>query len=120
MREMLAPTAALMGMGLGNTVALVTDGRFSGVSRGAVIGHVSPEAARGGVLAAVQDGDQIQIDIPGRKLELDLPRTEIEKRLSIWTAPDRSTLLGYLGRYAALVGSAADGAVLKASHPELT
>jgi len=113
MREMLAPTAALMGVGLGESVALVTDGRFSGVSRGAVIGHVSPEAARGGPLAAVQEGDTILIDIPARKLQLDLTQNELDRRLKAWTAPVHPELGGYLARYAALVGSASSGAVLE-------
>jgi len=98
---------------LGESVALVTDGRFSGVSRGAVIGHVSPEAARGGPLAAVQEGDTILIDIPARKLQLDLTQNELDRRLKAWTAPVHPELGGYLARYAALVGSASSGAVLE-------
>jgi dihydroxy-acid dehydratase len=113
MREMLAPTAALMGVGLGESVALVTDGRFSGVSRGAVIGHDSPEAGCGGPLAIVRDGDTIRVDIPARTLVLDLEQTEIDRRLDAWTPPTRPELAGYLARYAALVGSAAGGAVLE-------
>jgi len=113
MREMLAPTAALIGVGLGESVALVTDGRFSGVSRGAVIGHVSPEAACGGPLAVVHEGDIIQVDIPARRLVLDLEQAEIDRRLETWTPRDRPELAGFLARYAALVGSAADGAVLE-------
>ena len=112
MREMLAPTAALVGVGLGETVALVTDGRFSGVSRGAVIGHVSPEAASAGPLAALQDGDMIRINIPERMLDVELSQQEIDDRLQSWQPPDLSDLGGYLKRYAALVGSASEGAVL--------
>ena len=112
MREMLAPTAALVGVGLGETVALVTDGRFSGVSRGAVIGHVSPEAASAGPLAALQDGDVIRINIPERMLDVELSSQEIDDRLQSWQPPDHSELGGYLKRYAALVGSASEGAVL--------
>lgn len=112
MREMLAPTAALVGVGLGETVALVTDGRFSGVSRGAVIGHVSPEAASAGPLAALQDGDMIRINIPERMLDVELSQQEIDDRLQSWQPPHLSDLGGYLKRYAALVGSASEGAVL--------
>jgi dihydroxy-acid dehydratase len=112
MREMLAPTAALMGVGLGESVALVTDGRFSGVSRGAVIGHVSPEAAVGGPLAALKDGDLIKIDLPARKLDVDLSEGELKQRLKSWEPQDKAELGGYLKRYASMVGSAASGAIL--------
>jgi dihydroxy-acid dehydratase len=113
MREMLAPTAALVGTGLGDSVALVTDGRFSGVSRGAVIGHVSPEAAVRGPIAALRDGDQIKIDLPARILEVDISEQEMKDRLQDWNRPDHSELDGYLKRYASMVGSAATGAVLE-------
>ena len=116
MREMLTPTSLLSGMGLDDRVALLTDGRFSGATRGAAIGHISPEAAAGGPLAAVQDGDLIAIDIPGRTLTLEVPEEEIKRRLahlSPWEPRIRS---GYLKRYAETVSSASTGAVLKAQH----
>ncbi len=113
MREMLAPTSALAGYGLDDSVALITDGRFSGASRGAAIGHVSPEAAAGGLMAYVQEGDRIRLDIPNRKLELLVSGAEIEKRKQAgFTAPDRK-LGGYLKRYASFVTSGARGAVFK-------
>ena len=111
MREMLNPTSAIMGMGLGNSVALITDGRFSGATRGACIGHVSPEAASGGVIGIVKDGDIISINIPANKLELKVPDEEISKRMADF-APETKELSGYLKRYAALVSSGAKGAVL--------
>ena len=114
MREMLSPTAAIVGMGLANDVALITDGRFSGGTQGPCIGHISPEAQVGGVIAIVQDGDEIQIDIPARKLELLVSAEEIRKRLSMWRAPEPKEREGYLARYAKMVGSAAKGAVLEA------
>ncbi len=113
MREMLGPTSAIAGVGLDRQVALVTDGRFSGGSRGAAIGHVSPEAADGGPLAIVQEGDEIAIDIPGKRLDLRLPEEEIRRRLAAWKAPQRR-LTGYLKRYARLVQSADTGAVVEA------
>lgn len=112
MREMLNPTSAIMGMGLGSDVALITDGRFSGASRGAAIGHVSPEAAVGGVIGVVQDGDMITVDIPNYSLTLDISDKELERRLSEFT-PKKKELKGYLKRYAALVTSGSQGAVLK-------
>ncbi len=112
MREMLNPTSAIMGMGLGSDVALITDGRFSGASRGAAIGHVSPEAAVGGVIGIVEDGDMISIDIPNYKLELLVDDEEIERRLRGFT-PKKKELKGYLKRYAALVTSGSTGAILK-------
>lgn len=114
MREMLSPTAAIVGMGLANDVALITDGRFSGGTQGPCIGHISPEAQVGGVIAIVQDGDEIVIDIPARKLELNISSEEIKNRLSKWRAPEPKEKEGYLARYAKMVGSAAEGAVLKA------
>jgi dihydroxy-acid dehydratase len=113
MREMLAPTAALMGMGLGESVALVTDGRFSGGTRGPCVGHVSPEAAGGGPIALVKDGDEVVLDIPGRKLELLVDARELEKRRSSWVAPQPKIKTGWLARYARLVTSANTGAVLE-------
>jgi len=113
MREMLAPTSAIAGMGLDTSVALLTDGRFSGGTRGAAIGHISPEAAEGGPLALVREGDKISIDIPGRRLDLKVTAKEMEKRkkaLKPWEPPVRG---GYLGRYARLVTSASTGAAFK-------
>ena len=111
MREMLNPTSAIMGMGLGNSVALITDGRFSGATRGACIGHVSPEAASGGMIGIVKDGDIISINIPENRLELKVSDEEIEKRMASFV-PKTKELSGYLKRYAALVSSGAEGAVL--------
>lgn len=112
MREMLSPTAALAGMGLDGCCALVTDGRFSGVSRGASIGHVSPEAASGGLLAYVEDGDIISIDIPGHRLELMVPDKEIERRKSARCPLPPREVGGYLKRYRSMVTSASRGAIL--------
>ena len=117
MQEMLAPTANIMGRGLGESVALITDGRFSGATRGACIGHVSPEAAAGGPIALVREGDVIAIDIPARKLELDVPEAELAKRRAAWRRPAPKIDYGYLARYASMVTSADTGAVLKT--PEL-
>ena len=113
MREMLNPTSAIVGMGLGSTVALITDGRFSGASRGAAIGHVSPEAAVGGPIALVHDGDIISIDIPKLSIELKVSDEELEKRKKEWKEKEPSITTGYLKRYCALVESGARGAVLK-------
>jgi len=113
MREMLSVTAAIMGMGLGESVALVTDGRFSGGTRGPCIGHVSPEAANGGPIAIVQDGDQISIDIPKRKLDLKVSASEIKQRLNKLKQPEAKVKDGYLARYARIVGQASEGAVFK-------
>ena len=112
MREMLSPTAAIMGMGLGEEVALVTDGRFSGVTRGAAIGHISPEAARGGPLALVEEGDSVHIDIPNRTLTLEVSDEELARRQAAWTPPEPRVKQGYLYRYARMVTSASTGAVL--------
>ncbi len=113
MQEMLAPTANIMGMGLGDKVALITDGRFSGATRGAAIGHISPEAASGGLIALVEEGDVIRIDIPEKKLHLDVSDEEIKRRKANFEKPKRKELKGYLKRYAALVSSADQGAVWK-------
>jgi len=110
MREMLAPTSAIAGMNLSDSVALITDGRFSGGTRGPCIGHVSPEAAEGGPIAIVEEGDIIRIDIPKRRLDLDLSEDEIEKRLRKWKMPEKK-LTGILKRYSMLTSSAAKGAV---------
>jgi dihydroxy-acid dehydratase len=112
MREMLAPTSAIAGTGMDKDVALLTDGRFSGGSRGAAIGHISPEAAEGGPIAAVRNGDQIEIDIPGKRLNLLIPDAELKKRLSQWKPPKKE-LKGYLKRYASLVRSASTGATFE-------
>lgn len=111
MREMLNPTSAIMGMGLGDSVALITDGRFSGATRGACVGHVSPEAASGGPIGIVQEGDLISIDIPNCTLTLEISDEEYERRMKNF-APKRKPLSGYLARYAALVSSGARGAIL--------
>lgn len=111
MREMLNPTAVITGMGL--KVALLTDGRFSGASRGACIGHISPEAMEGGPIGLIHDGDRISIDIPQRKLELLVSDEELEKRRKEWKQPEPKVKTGYLSRYARLVTSANTGAVLK-------
>ena len=113
MREMLNPTSAIAGMGLGSTVALITDGRFSGASRGASIGHVSPEAAVGGPIALVEEGDRILIDIPNHRLELKVSDEELAERRAAWTPRTPRITDGYLARYAALVTSGNRGAVLK-------
>ena len=111
MREMLNPTSAIMGMGLGNSVALITDGRFSGATRGACIGHVSPEAASGGAIGVVQEGDIIRIDIPANTLELKISDEELAERMKNFV-PKTKELSGYLKRYAAQVSSGAKGAIL--------
>ncbi|WP_329885855.1 dihydroxy-acid dehydratase [Pseudoramibacter faecis] len=113
MREMLNPTSAIMGMGLGDSVALITDGRFSGATRGACIGHVSPEAAAGGPIAFVKDGDCIRIDIPNRRIDLLVSDEEMATRKEGWTPKTPDITTGYLARYAKLVSSANEGAVLK-------
>lgn len=113
MREMLSPTSALAGMGLDKSVALITDGRFSGATRGAAIGHVSPEAAQGGTIALVREGDEIAIDIPNRKLELKVSPEELERRRAQFQPPAPRVTNGYLSRYARLVRSANEGAVVR-------
>ncbi len=114
MREMLAPTAAIMGMGLGDSVALITDGRFSGGTRGPCIGHISPEAAQGGAIALVEDGDRILLDIPARRLELLVDEATLEARRARWMAPEPKIKSGWLARYAKVVTSAHTGAVTTA------
>ena len=111
MREMLNPTSAIMGMGLGSSVALITDGRFSGATRGACIGHVSPEAASGGMIGVVEEGDIISINIPENRIELKVDETVLEERMKNFV-PKKKELSGYLRRYAALVSSGASGAIL--------
>lgn len=113
MREMLSPTSALAGMGLDKTVALITDGRFSGATRGAAIGHISPEAAAGGPIAFIEEGDQIQIDIPARSIELLLDDATLKARQAAWVKPEAKPASGWLKRYARVVTSADKGAVLE-------
>lgn len=113
MREMLNPTAVITGMGLGKSVALLTDGRFSGATQGACIGHISPEAREGGNIALVEEGDIIDIDIPNRTLNVRVSDEELAKRKENWVCPPPKVKKGYLARYASLVSSAAQGAVLK-------
>ena len=114
MREMLSPTSAIAGMGLDKSVALITDGRFSGATRGASIGHVCPEAADGGVIALIEEGDRITIDIPNYSVTLDVPADVLAERRKRWKAPAPRVTRGYLARYAKLVSSASEGAVLRA------
>ena len=113
MREMLNPTSAIAGMGLGSSVALITDGRFSGASRGSSIGHVSPEAAEGGPIALVEEGDLIRINIPEHKLELAVSDEELARRKAAWTPREPKVTTGYLKRYAKMVSSANKGAILE-------
>ena len=113
MREMLNPTSAIAGMGLGSSVALITDGRFSGASRGASIGHVSPEAAVGGPIALVEEGDIIQIDIPNNRLDLKVSEEELERRRAAWKPREAKVTSGYLARYASMVTSGNRGAILE-------
>ena len=113
MREMLNPTSAIAGMGLGSSVALITDGRFSGATRGASIGHVSPEAAVGGPIALVEEGDIIKINIPENTLMVDISDEEMEKRRKNWQPREPKVTSGYLRRYANMVTSGSTGAILK-------
>ena len=113
MQEMLNPTAVITGMGLGKSVALLTDGRFSGATQGACIGHISPEAREGGNIALIEEGDIIDIDIPNRTLNVRISDEELAKRKENWVCPPPKVKKGYLARYASLVSSAAQGAVLK-------
>ena len=111
MREMLNPTSAIMGMGLGNSVALITDGRFSGATRGACVGHITPEAASGGLIGVVEEGDRIRIDIPGHSIELLVDQAVLDERMKHFV-PRKKEVTGYLKRYAALVSGGAYGAIL--------
>jgi dihydroxy-acid dehydratase len=111
MREMLAVTAALVGKGLGDSVALLTDGRFSGATRGLMAGHVAPEAPHGGPIAAVRDGDTVTFDIPTRELNVELSGKEIRDRVDSYRSPPATYQSGVLGKYARHVGSAAEGAL---------
>jgi dihydroxy-acid dehydratase len=112
MREMLMPTSALAGMGLDDGVALLTDGRFSGATRGSAVGHVSPEAALGGTIALVEEGDEIEVDIPNRRLSLLVSDSQLARRREEWAPPASRIRAGYLARYASLVSSANEGAIL--------
>ena len=113
MREMLTPTSAIAGMGLDAHVALITDGRFSGGTRGASIGHVSPEAMAGGPIALVEEGDLIAIDIPNKTITLKVSDDTLAARKSRWTAPEPKITRGYMARYAQMVSSASRGAVVE-------
>ena len=113
MREMLNPTSAIMGMGLGSSVALITDGRFSGASRGACIGHVSPEAAVGGPIALVEEGDTISIDTNANSLNVKVSDEEMQRRRENWVPREPKITTGYLARYASLVTSGNRGAILE-------
>ena len=113
MREMLNPTSAIMGSGLGNSVALITDGRFSGATRGAAIGHVSPEAAVGGNIALVEEGDEIEIDIPKNTINVLVSDEVLAARRSKWQPRQPRITEGYLARYAKLVTSGSTGAILE-------
>jgi len=117
MREMLHVTAALVGAGLGDSVALVTDGRFSGATRGLMVGHVAPEAARGGAIAALREGDVVVVDVENRELRVELEDGELEERLASWTPPEPRYRSGVLAKYAALVSSASDGAITRPPLP---
>jgi len=111
MREMLGVTAAIVGAGLGEEVALLTDGRFSGATRGLMVGHVAPEAAAGGPIAALRDGDTVVFDVEARRLDVELSDEEIDRRLAAWSPPEPRYPGGVLGKYARLVSSSAEGAV---------
>ena len=113
MREMLHVTAAIVGAGLGEEVALITDGRFSGATHGLMVGHIAPEAARGGALAILRDGDTITLDVDARRLDVDLTEDEIAARLAAWTAPAPRYKTGVLAKYASLVSSASEGAITR-------
>jgi dihydroxy-acid dehydratase len=113
MQEMLAPTSLIMGMGLGESVALITDGRFSGATRGASIGHVSPEAAEGGLIALIEDGDEIELDVDSHLLQLNVDGEEIERRRLHWAPVKKDITSKWLKRYSLLVSNASNGAALK-------
>jgi dihydroxy-acid dehydratase len=113
MREMLTPTSAIVGMGLDKEVALLTDGRFSGGTRGAAIGHISPEAAEGGLIALVEEGDTVEIDIPGKRLTLNVEQDVLDQRRHTWSPPPPRINEGYVYRYSKMVTSASTGAIFK-------
>ena len=112
MREMLSTTALIMGRGMDEDCALVTDGRFSGATHGPCIGHISPEAAAGGPIALVEEGDLISIDIPNCSIRLEVPEEELQRRKAAWVCPEPKVKTGYLARYAKMVTSADKGAIL--------
>src|SRR6185503_9893371 len=112
MREMLSVTASVIGAGIGESVVLVTDGRFSGATRGLMVGHVSPEAVRGGPIAVVREGERVTVDVDAGELHLDVPDDELAARLAAYSPPPPRVTTGVLGRYSRLVGSAARGATL--------
>ena len=116
MREMLSVTAAIVGEGFGESVALITDGRFSGATRGLMVGHVAPEAAMGGPIAAIHEGDRITIDTKIRKLELEISDAEIARRMTEWKPPEPRYKTGVFAKYAALVNSASEGAITTPPH----
>ena len=116
MREMLGVTGAIVGEGLGESVALLTDGRFSGATRGLMVGHVAPEAARGGPIAALADGDTVVFDINARRLDVELGAEEIGRRLATWHEPEPRYKTGVFAKYARLVSSASEGAVTGFDH----
>jgi len=120
MREMLAVTGAINGAGLGDSVALITDGRFSGATHGFTVGHIAPEVARGGPIAAVQEGDTITIDVDARRLDVDLDDAEIAARVAAYEPPANPDATGVLAKYAALVGSASEGAVTSPQPQRVT
>lgn len=111
MREMLGVTAAIAGAGLSDDVALLTDGRFSGATRGISVGHIAPEAAVGGMIAYVKDGDMITIDVDRRELRVDISRSELTKRKKVWRAPEARYKKGVMAKYARSVSSASEGAI---------
>jgi len=113
MREMLAPTSAIVGMKLDSHVALITDGRFSGGTKGACIGYVSPEAMQGGPIAIVKEGDLISIDIPGKSITLKVTEKKIKDRFALWSPPEPKITHGYMVRYSRMVSSASEGAIVK-------
>jgi dihydroxy-acid dehydratase len=113
MREMLSITGALVGQGLGESVALLTDGRFSGGTHGLMIGHIAPEAAMGGPIAALRDGDVVVIDIDKRRIDVEVSQSELDQRMKAWKAPAPRYRTGVFAKYACLVSSAADGAITR-------
>jgi len=113
MREMLGVTGAIVGAGMGETVALLTDGRFSGATRGLMAGHVAPEAARGGPIAAVREGDMIVFDLDKRRLDVEISEEEMARRLAAWKPPAPKYTTGVFAKYAALVSSASEGAITR-------
>ena len=120
MREMLSPTAAIMGLGLGDKVALITDGRFSGGSHGFVVGHISPESAVGGPIGLLKTGDRVVVDARKREIRAELTAAELKRRRAAWKAPKPYAVSGVLAKYASLVGSASKGAVTEPTQARRT